>query len=193
MQLLKNLNFDTLKDNIKDFTIDPNSSYIKSYPEFIEFFKSKDKITEHDLIISSHFVYGWMPTIINLKLDNTNHVLELLNQAKKGRLLKKAELETLKKAINNSMVGASKLLHFINPKIYAIWDSRIYRYLTEKKSAYGIGKVDLYLEYLGGLEKIAYTTGFGEIQNKISNTVGYQISANRAIELVMFEAGKKVG
>jgi hypothetical protein len=30
--------------------------------------------------------------------------------------------------INNSMVGVSKLLHFINPERYAIWDRRVASY-----------------------------------------------------------------
>ncbi|HRL70351.1 MAG TPA: hypothetical protein PLT79_01470, partial [Flavobacterium sp.] len=42
-------------------------------------------------------------------------------------------LEIVKKCINNSLVRISKLLHFINPSIYAIWVSRIFRYITRKK------------------------------------------------------------
>lgn len=132
-----------------------------------------------------------MPKIINLNLDKEEQVLDLLNLVKKGGLLIEPELEILKKAINNSLVGLSKLLHFINPEIYAIWDSRIYRYLTEKKTAYGIGKVSLYLEYLKGLNKIASNKEYMKFHDKISKALEYEISSNRAIELVMFEADKK--
>jgi len=194
VKILKNLSFEKLKKQAENFKVEKNdseSSYIKTYPEFINYFKDLKEITEHNLIISSHFVYGWMPTIINLRLENKDRVLQLLNQVKKGHLLIESELEEIKKAINNSMVGLSKLLHFINPEIYAIWDSRIYRYLTENKTAYGIGKINLYLEYIEGLKKIASSDGFNEFYNKISNVVGYKISSNRAIELVMFEADKK--
>ena len=57
----------------------------------------------------------------------------LLNKAKSGNLLNSEELEIVKKCVNNSLVGTSKLLHFINPSIYAIWDSKIFRNITEKK------------------------------------------------------------
>lgn len=191
MQTLKNLNFEKLNLITNSLKLDSNSSYIKSYPEFINYFKKIIEIKKHHVVISSHFVYGWMPTIINLNLDNGEQVLKLLNLVKNEHLLNEPELEILKKAINNSLVGLSKLLHFINPKIYAIWDSRIYRYLTEKKTAYGIGTVGLYLDYLEGLKRIANTNGFTDFKNKISNAVGYEVSSNRAIELVMFEADKK--
>ena len=31
-------------------------------------------------------------------------------------------------AVNHSMVGASKVLHFVNPAAYPIWDRRVYRF-----------------------------------------------------------------
>jgi len=194
MTKLKNLNFEKLQNHAEYFKVeqnDKNSSYLKTYPEFLKYFDSPNEITEHDLVISSHFVYGWMPTIINLRLEYKDRVLSLLNQVKKGHLLIESELETLKAAINNSMVGLSKLLHFIKPDNYAIWDSRIYRYLTDHKTASGIGNVNLYLEYIEGLKKIAISDGFNEFHNKVSNAVGYKVSKFRAIELVMFEADKK--
>jgi hypothetical protein len=194
MQILKNLSFEKFQKSATSFEVDPNNlknSYLKTYPEFLKYFDTPNEITEHDLIISSHFVYGWMPTIINLRLENKNQVLSLLNQVKAGHLLTGPELGTLKKAINNSLVGTSKLLHFINPKNYAIWDSRIYRYLTAKDSTGGVAKVSLYLEYLKGLEEIANNEEYDEVHNKITKAVGYEIRSNRAIELVMFEADRK--
>ena len=31
-------------------------------------------------------------------------------------------------AVNHSMVGASKVLYFVNPAAYPIWDRRVYRF-----------------------------------------------------------------
>ena len=31
-------------------------------------------------------------------------------------------------AVNHSMVGASKVLYFVNPAAYPIWDCRVYRF-----------------------------------------------------------------
>ena len=101
------------------------------------------------------------------------------------------ELELLKITINNSLVGLSKLLHFINPVDYAIWDSRIYRYTTDKKSSYGIGNTQLYLNYLSKLNEIESHVDFNEIKKNISAHFDYEISSKRVIELLMFEADKR--
>ncbi len=190
---LKNLNFETILNDAKKFTLTENDSYIQTYPEFLEYFKNiKDGgINKHHLIIASHFVYGWMPTIIQLKIENLGETLKLLNAVKSGHLLNEEELEILKKVINNSMVGLSKLLHFINPKDYAIWDSRIFRYLTEKKSDYGISNTKLYIQYLNGLKSIENHKDYNQLHNLIAQNFEYDIFPMRAIEITMFEADRK--
>ena len=188
---LKNLVFENILSESLKFYPPTEGSYIKTYPEFIQFFKNINSISKHDLIISSHFVYGWMPTIIELKFQNMEEVLKSLNKAKSGAILTIAELELLKKTINNSLVGLSKLLHFINPIDYAIWDSRIYGYTTNKKSSYGIGNTQLYLIYLSKLNEIESLVDFDEIKKNVSVHFDYEISSKRVIELLMFEADKR--
>jgi len=59
-------------------------------------------------------------------------------------ILQKQDLELLKKIVNNSIVGVSKLLHFVNPNYYLIWDSRVARYFQIKN----VNNIDNYLKYL---------------------------------------------
>lgn len=187
---LKNLNFETISKDAEKFILTENDSYIRTYPEFLKYFVNIDQIEEHHLIIASHFVYGWMPTIIQLNLEKKDKVLFLLNSAKNGHVLNKSELEILKNSINNSLVGLSKLLHFINPRDYAIWDSRIFRYLTEKKSSYGIDKPENYLKYLNGLKIIAKHKDYAKLHGIIARNFDYEIHPNRAIEITMFETDR---
>ncbi|MBR9853883.1 MAG: hypothetical protein GYB37_04790 [Algicola sp.] len=190
---MKNLNFETILKDAKKFMLTENDSYIQTYPEFLKYFEHipVGGINEHRLVISSHFVYGWMPTIIHLDLAKKGEVLKLLNAVKSGHILNTREIEVLKKAINNSLVGLSKLLHFINPKDYAIWDSRIYRYLTGKKSIYGIDKPQLYLNYLEGLKRISEHEDYNQLHKMISRNFKYEIHPTRAIEIIMFESQRK--
>jgi hypothetical protein len=189
---LKNLNFETILRDAEKFTLTENYSYAKSYGEFIKFFDNLDaeEINEHHLVIASHFVYGWMPTIIHLNLEQKDKVLFLLNNVKSGHILSMDELEILKKSINNSLVGLSKLLHFINPRDYAIWDSRIFRYLTERKSSYGIDKPQNYLDYLKKIKNISENKDYGKLHDLISRYFEYDIYPTRAIEITMFETDR---
>jgi len=121
--ILKNLNYENIKADPENFILTANNSYIETYSEFLKYFENIDVIERHHLVIASHFVYGWMPTIIRLETNQIEKVLFLLNEVKSGYLLTESELQIIKNCLNNSLVGSSKLLHFINPRKYAIWDS----------------------------------------------------------------------
>lgn len=166
----KNLTYEKLRSDVEKFTLAENDSYIETYPEFLRYFSSLEIIERHHLIISSHFVYGWMPTIIHLDIKDIDQILLLLNAVKSGQILNREEIQRLKSCINNSMVGLSKLLHFINPTDYAIWDSRIFKYITDKKSQYGIDKPENYLAYLENLKTIIAHKDYGELHKLIGST-----------------------
>ena len=189
---LKNLTFDKINSEIENFSINKNDSYIITYAEFIRYFENfHGKIEIHHLIISSHFVYGWMPTVLELQTELIPEILPYLNAAKSGHIFNLEEILTIKNCINNSLVGISKLLHFINPHNYAIWDSRIFRYLTDNKSNYGIDKPSLYLEYLSGMKEIARHPNYSQFHKKVQSQFNYSITPMRAIEIVMFEADRR--
>ena len=188
---LKNLNYETLKRDAENFIFTENDSYFETYPEFLEYFKNIEEIKKHHLIISSHFVYGWMPTIIHIDTRNIDKVLFLLNAAKYGHVLTVEEFKICKNCVNNSLVGLSKLLHFINPREYAIWDSRIFRYLTENKSTYGIDNPIIYLDYLQGINNISEHKDYRKLHTLIERYFNYQIEPMRAIEIIMFETDRK--
>lgn len=188
--MFKTTTIDELKEYLTTINV-AKVSYLNTYPFFVRYFKDIASIENEHLIIASHFVYGWMPTIIDLNLKNTDVVLSILNKVKQGELLNEDELLIGKEAINNSMVGLSKLLHFINPKKYAIWDSRIFRFLTKKKSTYGITEPKNYIAYLHYLEALTKDKLFQDFQISVNELIGYNVSAYRALEFTMFEADKK--
>lgn len=126
---------DTFKQNIPldkffrdgtNFVIKRQSDYL-SYPEFLKYFSDIKTITRHNLTIGINFTYGWMPTIFDFRSDNFDEALDILNEAKIGNKPTTDNLVLLKGLLNNSLVGTTKLLHFINPDNFAIWDSRVYR------------------------------------------------------------------
>lgn len=115
-----------------------NNSYIQSYPHIPSYFAAKTTFDAADLVRGSHMVYGWMPTALDLYTAPPN-----LDAAAAGDLLTKAigpaplvatELQALAAVTNRSLVGASKLLHFVAPDKYAIWDSKVFRFVHGKRS-----------------------------------------------------------
>lgn len=173
-----------------------NKSDLISYPEFIEYFKSINEINRHNLIIGINFTYGWMPTIFDFRTTeiekNIDLAIEILNKAKSGKDLETKDYELLKSLLNNSLVGSTKLLHFINPEKYAIWDSRVFRFLhNQEPHDYRIGNIKNYIDYQKLLQNLTNEERFSEFYQLISSKLEYKPTNFRALELIMFIKGKK--
>lgn len=189
---------DTFKHNISidkffrdgtNFEVKRKSDYL-SYPEFLKYFSNLKTITRHNLIIGINFTYGWMPTIFDFRSDNFDKAIEILNEAKNGNNLDVDNLVLLKGLLNNSLVGTTKLLHFINPDNFAIWDSRVYRYLTNQEPYDNrIGNCNAYLDYLAFCDYLTKQKEFSSLKKNIEKQVGYPMTAFRVTELVMYSNG----
>jgi hypothetical protein len=187
-------NFDAKDLNNKLF-----KSYYKSYPEFLKYFNNlKGPLTIHNLIIGINFTYSWMPTIFKFGSDRYDDALKILNNAKNGIPPDEGELNVLKKFLNNSLVGTSKLLHFINPEEFAIWDSKVYYYLTGKKQTNKkIGDCNIYLSYLLLCSDLTNGKDYDFYHNDICCKIGeemekgYMMTKLRTAELVMWKNGKQ--
>ena len=163
-----------------------------SYREFLNFFKFKEVLTEHDIIIGAYFTYGWMPTMLDLRGDLTE-VTTIANSVKNGVEIDQESFMKVAIAINGSAVGASKLLHFINPETHAIWDSRVYRYIHQNEPHdYRIKSPPAYWSYLETLDLLSKDKRFPNVKKHLETMIGYEVTAKRAAELVMFYNGAKI-
>jgi hypothetical protein len=184
--------FTRLLNDAKNLSINPNDSFMISYNEFIKFFSITNEIDYHSMVIGIHFTYAWMPTIFDFRSGQFDNVLLILNKVKSGTRIDKEELEILKKCFNNSLVGTSKILHFINPEKFAIWDSRVYRYLFQANAYdYRISNCNTYLTYLEMCDKVSKSPEFEEIHKIVEKKAGYPISKLRSLELIMYTFGGK--
>lgn len=172
-------------------TISSDVSYIISYQSLVKFFADKKNLLSiNDLVCGSHMVYGWMPTVLQLypnsKFDLKDAV-SLVNSAKAGDSLNVSQLGDLASLVNNSVVGASKLLHFVSPNNFAIWDSRIYSFIYEERPHnYRVNNPQKYLEYLELLRGMSKHVRFPDFYKSVKKKIGYEVTPFRALELVMF-------
>lgn len=184
-------------DNIANHYDVEKDIYAEMYSYYLDFFETKNEIKVSDMVIGIGFTYSWMPTILKkLKLENKDKAVIVLNRVKDGHLIDENDLNLLMTVCNNSLVGTSKLLHFINPKKYAIWDSRVYRFLYDENVVYKY-KLDMtekYLEYLIVLKEFSSDLKFQKViskmRNKMQNKFEYQISDFRALEMMFFNGDK---
>lgn len=178
----------SLEENATDY-------YIESYSFYIGYFALKKELDKQDVVIGLGLVYSWMPTIPkNVNFTVLDEVLPLLNKVKEGYSLQESEYKVLKKFCNNSLVASTKLLHFINPQCYAIWDSRIYSFIYQDQVPYKykVENIMKYLDYLRLLNQIVSCPNFDSIIKNVEAYYNYPVSKFRAIEWIIFQSTRKL-
>lgn len=175
-------------EHIKPPEYDRGKSYLNSYPSILAHFKTlrESAINRDQFIVACHIVYGWMPKVLTIHERYVDSAVAALNKAREGESLDVADLEALKKAVNNSMVGVSKLLHFLDPETYAIWDSKVCSYILGRKAYTQVNNPEYYLAYLNRIRELTQEADYPEIHEKVRAMVGYSITKLRSIEVVMF-------
>ncbi len=160
-------------------------TYLISYPYLIGFFEKAATINPSELILGNALVYGLMPTTMNIRKSNFEPLLQPLTRLKKeGLLLSKDEFLLLKNCTNNSVTGASKLLHFINPNLYPIWDSRINSFING--TSQNTNTIELYEKYLENFNELDADPRFAQIAESMSEKLDYTITHARAFEIIMY-------
>jgi hypothetical protein len=153
----------------------------------------KSVIEPQDVVLGAHMVYGWMPTVLGLDIGavrgfSLQQAANLLTLAK-SHDLDISELSSLRGLINNSIIGVSKLLHFVEPTRYPIWDSRLYRFCHGKRGyEYRVNSVKAYLSYRTDLTALMSHPRLPQFHASVNAKIGYPVSGLRALELMMFLA-----
>lgn len=168
------------------------------YGIVLSHFTSRGTLTWDDAVIGLHITYAWMPTIpdlsrpAGLNAAGRVRVISLLNAAR-SRTLAAGELDTLKNDFcNNSMVGVSKMLHFLNAAQHPIWDSRVAKawYAPRKAYPYTYEKPAEYLGYAQQVLAWSRSPHTAVARNRIralSPSLN-GVSDLRLIELVLFHS-----
>ncbi|MGP1992944.1 hypothetical protein D9V96_013770 [Zobellia laminariae] len=186
------LTLNRLEKDAAEFDVFDSYVYERTYFEILSFFQDVRILQESHLILFAQIIYGSMPTMVNINLKNTDRLLTILSKARDGVEVNLEEIRAIKEYINNSLVGTSKLLHFLNPTMYAIWDSRIHRYITGKTTSYGIGDVQTYISYLERIRNISSQDGYNKLHQKIAKHFDYEIQPSRVMEIIMFQTDKQM-
>lgn len=163
------------------------------YYHFLQFFKNKSEITEHDFYISTGFVYSWMPRMLKTVASSPER-LAYLNIVLNGGDLDYNQLQKLSEGINNSIVGTSKLLHFISPDRYPIWDSRVYRAITGEVYSLlsNMKAVEAFIEYVANCRTIVIDYRYTALHSRLLKVCAFEdkpLSKIRTIELILFANG----
>lgn len=190
-------------------------TYIYSYPKILSHFSkfASDNYSpslKEDLLIQGILMtYGWMPRIPRLGLneransiDSSNiktnvEFLSSFNHKSKNGVYSilldgnsKSRIADLIRFIDNSLTAVSKILHFIRPEDFLIWDSKIQKVLGTRESYKGKNDISKYIQYISEFKILRETC---ESNNRIMGILEeakeifqYKISFARFIELALY-------
>lgn len=181
---------------------DRDMTYVKSYDHLIEHFAKMSPPTESEFTALAHAAFGWMPTILDLKIENWADVRRKLGKLGEAPLRLPdwglREVRELSECISTrasngkSVVGLSKILHFLYPAIWPIWDKRTG---TTWGGFYRKDKCGSYCEYAYALREVVtegLATEVNKTMNKNLNERGLPpVGALRALEMTLFIKGRK--
>jgi hypothetical protein len=160
-------------------------SYDIIYHEFLKYFRDGRELMRHHVIIAANFAYGWMPTILKTISTDLDIAAFDLQRARDGELLTLDAVGNLANVINGSIVGASKVLHYAALSTYAIWDSRVARYLGTTVQSREAG-VAQFLVYNDTCRKMASMPECKAIRRDVGRIIQSNVTSMRALELVMY-------
>lgn len=170
--------------------VQTDSPFTYSYFAFLQYFRDLSHIDAQHVIIGANFTYGWMPTMLRFKSTQFEQAASILNQVKQGEKIGHSDLLFLAHLINNSLVGVSKLLHFIAPTQYAIWDSRVASYLHPKLSHHLLHHTRTYSNYIQTCNELIVQPEFVSVHQSINHKIGQPVTSMRAVEIVMYTKGR---
>lgn len=185
-------------------------SYIMTYPVMVRYFDCLQFMSKECLIRGSLMVYGWMPTTLRVNLGEVlsderflgvrNFLLECRKAKWNGEfagfggdveidIIEK--LNDVKTLMNGSVVGMSKLLHFINPGVFPIIDSALLDFLKGEleKSA----KKSVTMSNFSVVDYVNYVYGFLEFCDEVLLDEGLKESVDDFKETFVKQCNDRYG
>jgi hypothetical protein len=214
-------------DQALNTTRKTSATYRYTYDRYLQYFRDKPSggnLTEQDLYVGFGIAYSWMATIKQLdpRIKTVEAAVKALNQV---RVLQPTDLELGIVGCHNispdkiarvemmiepirqflgSVIGSSKLLHFVNPDVFPMWDSVIHRYFNQLEQKSASDSLHQYIEYTYNVHALISDDSFeGSIYEPLTSALvrAYQEASDqyrmpdkmgkvRAIEFLMFFGGK---
>jgi hypothetical protein len=167
--------------------IDASEQYLRTYPQLLRSTALLAKEMGEDALPAiAHMAYGWMPTILKKFSDSKTDIVGPATGCSSFEEASGLIRSLDDSPINNSWVGLSKVLHFINPNFFPIWDSRVAKHFSLKISQ--VNKKNHFIEYLSFIEKNRKSDAVKRVREAFAKKAGYEVTEVRACEFILFSA-----
>ncbi len=180
------------------------AAYLATYPSIRMHARQFSAIDQSAFHQVAAMVYGWMPRILRLDLRYVADATTALNVSASASLETHADVSVADiSACVRSVVGTSKMLHFVNDTIFPIWDSRIETLRSgSKPTNEHMGCVENFASYVKEVHAIRIEPGFADFCDRFRaaytdrlqamGIATYEISEVRVVEAAAFELASQM-
>ncbi|MAM87505.1 MAG: hypothetical protein CME36_09390 [unclassified Hahellaceae] len=175
------------------------TTYLRTYPALLGLARHRESSPEDRFLQLVTAAYGWMPRIVRINQDHLSSAIQALEEARlaQGTDFDESLVEKISKCLY-SVVGASKVLHFANPQVFPIWDSKVEGVWRAREASYHyMSKPKGYLIYAKEVHELSEQKEFPDFFSNFNTAYQlrleacgiscYEISHIRAIEAAAFE------
>lgn len=143
-------------------------------------------------------VYGWMPRALQIDSSRLDAAADDLERVAGAVRYHEVNIRALTDCLH-SVVGASKLAHFVNPGVFPIWDRKVegFRIGKREPSHYHMGKLSNYERYCREILELTAERDFPDFASRMDEALrarlavlgisAYSVSALRSIDIAIFE------
>jgi len=138
--------------------------------------------------------YGWMPTIFK-NVPNQQQLVAFSNLVQAGAPPEEVENSpSILKTFNNSVVGTSKVLHFMFPNTYPIWDSNIaIAFGFGANNHHAFNNPSNYIQFKNMLNAYLVNNAHFQAPQLVNEHFeGVEVTQLRKLEICLFLYGKSI-
>lgn len=174
-------------------------TYLRTYQSILDAVAILPRTPESLISQVAVLAYGWMPRVARLDPKHYSEASVSLVKAAEDESngVDQTVVSNIAECLH-SVVGASKVLHFVRPDVYPIWDSKVAKVWNGRDlSQSEMSNPAKYVEYTKAVHDLAvsneidgflteFKAAYSERLAKL-NIADYQLGTIRAIESAIFE------
>jgi len=162
-----NLNLSTLDQAVELVRVNKladgskEATYLRTYPSLLTAAKSSERGAVETFLMTAAFVHGWMPSSLDVDPDRLGEAASAFDQARaEGADFSAATVSAVAGCLQ-SLIAASKVLHFANPFLYPTWDNEIEHFRRGlAPSQYHMNQTNNYVAYVENIRELKREEGF---------------------------------
>lgn len=181
---------DEWQDQVIQSQGDTKIEYLLAYPELLA--AAEGLFESSSFKALGYMAYGWMPTICKSFEDQVFQQKPWITacKAKNPTEAIQAISQITKAPYNNSWVGTSKVLHFLRPNVFPIWDSKVRNFIDvhglHNAKTLHTNSQDSYLAYISHMHEIIEQRSVDRLKGFLDKKYNYEYSPIRVCELIYF-------